>query len=178
MAEEESKVSMKKRLVCLLVLFSLISGGCATTAPRSFYAPFPEEKRTQVRSIALVPASFTPTSQFLTYAKGRSAGAAKGATGGAFLGATTGGAVALGGGPFGILLLPFFLATGAIVGGVSGGVAGGVDAVPAEEAAKIDATIHQALRELEIQKAITERFFSLGSNRTPYHFIPLQGREA
>ena len=166
---------MKKRLVCLFVLFSLITGGCATTAPRSFYAPFPEDKRRQIRSIAVLPASFIPTSHFLTYAKGRSSGVAKGATEGALLGATEGGLAAIGGGPFGILLLPFFLATGAMVGGIGGGVLGGVDAVPAEEAAKIDATIHQALKELEIQKAITERFISLGSNRTPYHFIPLQG---
>ena len=173
-AHEESELSMKKRLVCLFVLFSLITGGCATTAPRSFYAPFPEDKRRQIRSIAVLPASFIPTSHFLTYAKGRSSGVAKGATEGALLGATEGGLAAIGGGPFGILLLPFFLATGAMVGGIGGGVLGGVDAVPAEEAAKIDATIHQALRELEIQKAITERFISLGSNRTPYHFIPLQ----
>ena len=61
------------------------------------------------------------------------------------------------------------------MGAASGGVEGGLKAVPAEEAVKIEAIINQALRELAIQKAITERFISVGTHRTPYHFVSLKG---
>jgi hypothetical protein len=85
---------MKKRLICLLGFFSLITAGCATTTPQSFYPPLPEDRRTQIRSVAVGPASFTPTGHFFTYAKGRPPGTTNRAAEGAILGAAMGGAEA------------------------------------------------------------------------------------
>jgi len=90
MADYESELSLKKRLISLLGFFSVIIAGCATTTPQSFYSPLPEDKRTQIWSVAVGPGSFTPTGHFFTYAKGRPPGAANRAAEGAILGAAMG----------------------------------------------------------------------------------------
>jgi hypothetical protein len=169
---------MKKHLICLFGFFALTIAGCATATTRSFYSPIPEDKRAQIRSIAVVPASFTPTGHFFSYPKGRPPGTSNRAAEGAIFMAVMGGAEVAKGNPYSLLFLPFFLATGTIVGAVSGDIEGGLKGVPKEEAANIRANINQALRELEIQKALTERFISVGTRRTPYRFVSLNGLEA
>jgi hypothetical protein len=167
---------MKRTLICLPGLFLMITAGCAAT-PRSLHSPLPEDKRTLIRSVAVVPASFPPTGHFLNYPKGRPPGTSDRAAVGAMGGVVYGAAAAARGGPYSLLFLPFFVAAGTAVGAVAGDMEKSPKGIPTEEGAKIEGVINQALRELEIQKAIRDRLISTGMNHTPYHFFSLDGWE-
>lgn len=173
---------MRYSIIFLLSITLLIGqSGCALTKYYTLPPIPPEEARDQFVTIGIVPARFIPESNFNTFAKGRLSGTGKGAAGGAAAGALGGAGMALGLGaaglgPAGVLLLPFFAAGGAVIGGVTGGVAGTVKAVPEAKAEEIETAINNALAELRIQETMTEHIVKSGKEITTFHFNLLEGQ--
>jgi hypothetical protein len=161
--------------VALSVSLLLTPLGCATTEIRSFSSPIPEEMRKSSHSVAVIPAGFAPSSNLLTFAKGRDTGAAKGAAAGALQGMGSLGHGGASGGPYGaaviVLLLPVFASIGAIAGGIEGAI----KAIPDEEVAKIEASVNSVLQELDMQNTMAENIVLKGGELTSYRFVPLKG---
>lgn len=161
--------------VALSVTLLLTSLGCATSEIRSFSSPIPEDIRKNTHSVAVMPAGFTPSTNLLTFAKGRNVGAAKGAAAGALSGIAALGKGGAGAGPYGgaviVLLLPIF----ATIGAIGGGIEGATKAIPAEEVTKIETSINRVLQELDMQNTMAGQIVSMGIELTPYRFVPLKG---
>jgi len=157
--------------VSLSVSLLLTPLGCATTEIRSFSSPIPEEARKSSHSVAVIPVGFTPSTNLLTFAKGKDTGAAKGAAAGALYFTAEFGARGASAGPIGLLLLPVFASIGAITGGIEGAI----KAIPAEEAARIEASVSSVLQELDMQNTMAENMVSRGTELTSYRFVPLKG---
>ena len=171
-----SAFTFKLISAALSVSLLLISWGCATPGPQSFRSPLPEETRWQVRSVAVVPATYIPESNFLTFAKGRGSGALKGAASEALHGTLYMSAEAAKAGPFGALLLPFMAALGAVVGAIVGGIEGAVKAVPADEAQKVEAAINSAISDLDVQEKLAGRMVSAGLTLKDHQFSLIRGQ--
>jgi hypothetical protein len=171
---KRSKFSSLSLFCAILILFS----GCATTNPYSFSSPVPEEVRKQIRHILIVPAAFEPQIDYHpTVARGLDVGAAKGTAGGAAAGAIGGIKLALspGGGGIGVLLLPFFVAGGVVIGGTVGGIAGALKSVPEKKARQIEETVDNELVKLDVQGTMAEHVYKEGNDLTDYKFTILKG---
>jgi len=168
-------------LLSVLSTFSsilILLSGCAITNPHSFSSPVPEEVRKQIRHVFIVPAKFEPQIDYHpAVAKGRDAGAAKGAAAGAAagaaIGATWGAGLAVESG-WGILLLPFFIGGGAVIGGTTGGITAGIQgaigSVPEETAKQAEETVDNALVKMDVQGAMAEHVYVAGNDLTIYKF--------
>lgn len=155
----------------ILILLS----GCATTNPHSFSSPVPEEVKKQIRHVLIIPAKFNPQIDYHpSFAKGRDVGAAKGAASGAMLGAFEAMHFAITGGGLGILLLPFFVAGGVVIGGTIGGIDGALESVPEENAKQIEETVDNSLSNLDIQGTMAEHVYIAGNNLTNYKYTILK----
>lgn len=154
----------------MIMSFFLLASGCATPSSKSFHSTLPEELRREIRTVAVLPVEEIPKNNFLTYAKNRNKGAAQGTAGGAFFGALYMAAESTRSGPFGVFLVPYMAATGAIVGGLAGGIEGAIKAVPADEAERIEASINHAVDEIHIQDKFAESMIHAGILSTEYDF--------
>jgi hypothetical protein len=154
----------------MIMSFFLLATGCATPGSQSFHSTLPEELRREIRTVAVLPGEGIPKNNFLTYAKNRNKGAAQGAAAGASYGALYMAAESARSGPFGVLLLPYMAAAGAIVGGLAGGIEGAIKAVPADEAERIEAAINHAVDEIHIQDKFAESVIDAGIFLTEYNF--------
>jgi hypothetical protein len=155
-----------------LVLFTT---GCATTGSQSFSSALSEEVRKEIHTVAVLPSTVIPKNNFLTYAKSRKAGATQGAAGGASYGALYMAAESTRSGPFGVLLLPYMAAAGAIVGGIAGGIEGSIKAIPADDAEKIEKAINHAMADIHIQDKIASYVIDTGMLLTEYSFNSASG---
>lgn len=170
------QVASVRRIACrclhvaLSVSLLLTPLGCATTEIRSFSSPIPEDTRKNCQYVAVIPAGFTPSTNLLTFAKGRDTGARKGASSGALEGLAHSWPWAFGG-PF-----AFIISIYVSVGAIAGGVEGAINAIPAEEAAKIEASVNGVLPEMDMQNAMAENIVSRGMELTSYRFVSLKGR--
>lgn len=173
------KIIFNKSLFCILAFFCSILyllSGCATTNPNSFSSPIPENVRRQIRQVAIVPAKFTPQINYHPFfAKGRDVGAAKGAANGAVTGALWGIGATGGTGGFGAILLPFFIAGGAVLGGTGGGIGGALASVPEENAKQIEEAVDNALVKLDIQGTMAEHILRSGNDFTKYKYTIFKG---
>ena len=172
--------AIPKAIVILLSILMLFGPwGCAH-GPK----PVSEEMRAQFGKIGIVSAPSTPEIQFYPeFAKGRFLGASKGASMGSSAGALYGlsfipptgschGEACLA-----VAILAGTLATiGAVVGGVSGGVTGAANAVPKEEAQRIEDTVKNAFDGIIIQKAMAASVFKNSLELPDYNFI-LSGQD-
>ena len=156
--------------------FVLLATGCATPSHQSFNSVLSEETLGQIHSVVVIPSADTPKNNFLVYAKNRNRGAAQGAAGGASYGGLYMAAESLGAGPFGVLLLPYMAAAGAIVGGIVGGIEGAIRAVPADEAERIEEAINHAVDEIHIQETFAKSLIDAGMFLTDYSFNYATGR--
>jgi hypothetical protein len=126
--------------------------------------------------IAVVPDCSIPEQNFSPdLAKGRISGAGIGAAGGASVGAT-GGTLAAISCVYCLFFLPLFVAGGAVIGGVAGGVAGAINAVPAEDAEKIEAVIKKVFTDLQVQETMADHVLRTGEAMTRYRFMLTQGQ--
>lgn len=158
------------REIASFCLILILLSGCATTNPHSFSSPVPEEVRTEIRHVLIVPAKFEPQIDYHpSFAKGRDIGAAKGAASGAAMGALSGAAIAVGS-VYGVLLLPFFVAGGAVIGGTTLGIAGALDSVPEEKVKLTEETVDNALVKLDVQGTMAEQIYRAGSDLTDYEY--------
>ena len=143
--------------------------------------PPSEEMRAQFGTIGIVSAASNPKIQFHPeFAKGRLSGVGKGAGIGTGAGAIYGlslipptgscrgyscGAV--------VILAATSAAIGAVVGGIVGGITGAVNAVPKEEANRIEATAKNAFDGIIIQKKMATSIFNNTLEFADYTFILL-----
>ena len=130
-----------------LVVLALQSG-CVAVAPP---APSPAV-RASLGAVAIVPAQYIPDSNFITFAKGKGAGAAKGA---AIEGGTTAAIFAIGAAAAGPAM-PFIVLAGVLQTAAMtavGAVAGAQQAVPAEAATEVESVINAAVAGLDAQNA-------------------------
>jgi hypothetical protein len=136
-----------------MVVVLVLQNGCATVAP-----PAPSQTvRENLGVVAIVPAQYTPDSNFVTFAKGADAGAAKGA-------AIAGGATAIGSGIVVAAAAPIVVPVGVFVGvlmtaaAIVGGAIGGAEqAVPIETANQVEAAINHAVAGLDAQNVLANR---------------------
>ena len=143
--------------------------------------PPSEEMRAQFGTMGIVSAASNPKIQFHPeFAKGRLSGVGKGAGIGTGAGAIYGlslipptgscrgyscGAV--------VILAATSATIGAVVGGVVGGITGAVNAVPKEEARRIEATAKNAFHGIIIQKTMAASVFKNSLESPDYNFILL-----
>lgn len=140
------------------------------------HMPPTEEKRSRFGKVGLVTARFTPDSNYHTFAKGYLAGAGKGFAAGAGTGAAAGALMSITPPfyPFNIILMPFLVAGGAVVGGTVGIIGGTTSAVSMSEAEKIETTIKGAFSSLNIQEKMGDHVLQKAQEETG-HFITLIG---
>ena len=128
--------------------------------------PPPLAARESVGVVAIVPAKYQPEADFATFAKGRDVGAAKAAATGAGLGLTTAAAAT---GPY----APIFLAIAAVTTvamTAAGAVVGAINAVPAEKAKKIDATIEKSRAVRDLQLALAGEVATMAKGMAQFSF--------
>ena len=155
------RVSIRHRIIILLSIALLLGVRSCAHMPK----PPSEEMRAQFGTIGIVSKRSNPKIQFHPeFSKGRLSGAGKGfsmgigagALYGAVIGATTSTPTA---GLLAPFLVPGVAAIGGAVGGVTGGIVGAINAVPKEEAQKIEASIKIAFDGRDIQKTMSASVF-------------------
>lgn len=112
-----------------------------------------EERSTMGGTIGITQAQFSPEVKFDTYAKGKASGTARGAAEG-FLSVMS----QLGhcSGDFCAVAALFWIATAGTAGAVHGAITGYRDAIPAEEAERIESSTRQLLNIPSVQKRMAE----------------------
>ena len=155
------KTSKVSPTLLIFILFVLVlawttPGWCR--ADRVFFGmagPISEEERATLGGvIAVTHAQYAPEAKFETFAKGKASGAAQGAADG-FL--TAAGQMGHCGGDFCAIAALFWIATAGTVGAVYGAVTGYQEALPAEEAERIEHSTQRLLESLAFQEQIADR---------------------
>ncbi len=172
-----------KEMMTVVISVSLLvmPTGCATRSHGSYHSALPEKIRQQIRSVAVVPASVVPENNFLTFAKGRGAGAAKGAGSGIIDGALYGAKSAApdfsntansSSSLSNITLAITILAAtvGATVGAIGGGISGAMKAIPADDVQKAENVIKNSVTDLNVQESLAKHMVASGADLTNYHF--------
>ncbi len=143
-------------VLCAFVFAGTTPGWCR--ADRVFFGmagPISEEERATLGGVvAVTHAQYTPEAKFETFAKGKASGAAQGAADG-FL--TAAGQMGHCGGDFCAIAALFWIATAGTVGAVYGAVTGYQEALPAEEAERIEQSTKRLLESLAFQEQIADR---------------------
>jgi len=162
-----------RNVIAVMLFFILLLENVGCTLTRYYTLPPlpPEDARRHLGTVAIVPAQSVPKSNFTTFAKGRLSGTGKGATEGISEGVLLGTFIAVDGGAVGVLLLPFFAAGGAIIGGVVGSLAGATKAVPAAKAREVESAISDALSGLNIQETMAENIIIHGTSLTDINYV-------
>jgi hypothetical protein len=163
-------------IILLSIALPLALWGCA-------HMPKPpsEEMRAQFGTIGIVSATSSPKIQFYPeFAKGRLSGASKGAGMGTGAGALYGlsfighGGSCSGQGCAAVLVVAAASAAiGGFVGGVTGGITGAANAVPKDEARKIEVTIKNSFEGISIQKTMAASVFKKSLELPDYAFVLL-----
>jgi hypothetical protein len=167
---------MRFRLYLIpLIIAVLTFTGCATKAGLPPILP-PGLGTNDAGTVAIVPAGYMPEPTFTTFAKGRWTGAGKGAAGGAAIGTLEGVRAAAAGGPIGVLLLPFFAAGGAVLGGTIGSISGAISAIPADKAREIEVAISTVLAESNGPETLAGVLLSQGRLLKSYRFHMPEGQ--
>lgn len=152
-------------ILCAIVLAWTTPGWCR--ADRVFFGmpgPISEEERATLGGvIAVTQAQYAPEVKFETFAKGKSAGAAQGA-GEGFL--TAVGQMGHCGGSFCAIAALFWIATAGTAGAVYGAVTGYQDALPAEEAERIEQSTRRLLESLSFQQQMGDRLALMTQRKT------------
>ena len=152
-------------IFCAFVLAWTTPGWCR--ADRVFFGmpgPISEEERATLGGvIAVTQAQYAPEVKFETFAKGKASGAAQGA-GEGFL--TAVGQMGHCGGSFCAIAALFWIATAGTAGAVYGAVTGYQDALPAEEAERIEQSTRRLLESLSFQQQMGDRLALMTQRKT------------
>ena len=133
-------------------------------------AVIPDPPAVEVREglgvVAIVPAQYTPESNFSTYASGKSAGATKGAAEGAvgsalIMGAAIASATGIAAAAF-AFVAPYYVLTAAAFGGVQGAIR----SLPAEKVQEIEFTLNDTLARFDAQHALAEHLSRIMGRET------------
>jgi hypothetical protein len=159
------------RSIAMAVIAAGALAACATRPTAK-----PPEEWARIERVSVVAARFPPKSNFEAFARSYGAGAAKGVAQGTAGGAVLGSVVALGMGPYGIILLPFTALAGAAAGAVAGGVKGSAATVPEDTARQIEAAQERALHDLRLQARLADRVVEVGT-QSPRYRVAREGDE-
>ncbi|MCX7914563.1 MAG: hypothetical protein N2511_08265, partial [Thermodesulfovibrionales bacterium] len=167
---------MRSLIIIFLSLSLLVTQfGCATIRGNPALS---EDTRAKLGNIGIASAVFTPDSNLLAFAKGRTSGVVKGLAGGTIGGAAAGALATLPfATPLGILFPPALLiatAVGALSGGVAGTIVGITESIPAEKAKEIETALTTALTELKIQETMRSHFLKVSSEQTHHRFVIIE----
>ncbi len=176
MGRKSLTIILDSIIILLSTAIFLGQSGCA-------HMPKPpsEEIKAQFGRIGIVSATSNPKIRFdPEFAKGRLSGASKGASMGTGAGALYGlhfighGGSCSGQGCAAIVIIAAASATiGGVVGGVVGGIKGAVNAVPKEEAQRIEDTVKNAFDGIGIQKNMALSVFRHSLELPDYVFVLL-----
>jgi DNA-binding transcriptional regulator YdaS (Cro superfamily) len=134
----------------------VLQSACVTTAPPALT----REASASLGVVAIVPARYPPSSNFVAFAKSKPAGAAKGAAiggGAGALSAGVAGAVTGTAAPYVLLIGIVATAVGASVGAAKGAREG----VPAERTKEIESVINGAVAKLDAQRAFAREVIAI-----------------
>lgn len=161
----KASIALSIFILCILALAWTTPGWCR--ADRVFFGmagPISEEERATLGGvIAVTHAQYSPEAKFETFAKGKASGAAQGAADG-FL--TAAGQMGHCGGDFCAIAALFWIATAGTVGAVYGAVTGYQEALPAEEAERIEQSTKRLLESLAFQEQIADRLARMIQRKT------------
>jgi len=160
----------RKVLICLVIIY------CFSILPTSLvwgfgpiddllYPPYPltERERATLGVVGITRGFYAPEAVLNTFAKGKDVGAAKGAAGG-FLNAM--GEMGPCSGSFCGLAVLLWMATAGVVGAIYGGATGYTDALPAEEAKRIEDSMEAFYADLDLQNRIADKLFQMACEKT------------
>ena len=134
----------------------ILQNSCVTVAP-----PVPSPAvRENLGVVAIAPAQYVPNSNFVTFAKGKGAGAAKGAGLGAAGGASAA-AIAAVAGPYGMVVAALSVLVLIPVDMAVGGVSGTLQAMPADTAKEVDSVINAAVAGLDAQNVLAQQLAAI-----------------
>lgn len=127
------------------------------------------ETRERLGTVAIVPARYVPESNFITFAKGRLAGAGKGAARGAAAVLAVGvpATILTSGIAAGIIAFQTVLYSG--LAAAPGAVAGAMEAVPREKAKEIEQAIANAIVHLEAQQMLARHLATVAEKEPIVH---------
>ena len=145
---------LRRQLLCvLLIFFLLFSCSCVTLSPR---APLPKV-REHLKVVAIAPAKYVPASNFITFARGKEAGAGKGAL---VMGSSAAAVFAAAIAAVPPMAMPVMVLAGVLTSvsiTTGGAVVGAHEAVTADMAQHINAVIDAAVAKLDVQNELAVR---------------------
>ena len=161
----KASIALSIFILCILALAWTTPGwGRADRVFFGMAGPISEEERATLGGvIAVTHAQYSPETKFETFAKGKASGAAQGAADG-FL--TAAGQMGHCGGDFCAIAALFWIATAGTVGAVYGAVTGYQEALPAEEAERIEQSTRRLLESLSFQQQMADRLARMTQRKT------------
>ena len=165
MRSRKLNLNLSLFLLCILVFaWTTPAWGRADRVFFGMAGPISEEERATLGGvIAVTHAQYAPEAKFETYAKGKASGTAQGAADG-FL--TAAGQMGHCSGDFCAIAALFWIATAGTVGAVYGAVTGYQDALPAEEAERLEQSTKRLLESLAFQEKMAERLVRTVQRKT------------
>ncbi len=148
-----SGVSRRPLFCVSIIILLLFPNGCVTLSPP---APLPEV-REHLKVVAIAPAQYVPTSNFITFAKSKEAGVGKGAV---VMGGSSAAVFAATIAAAPPMAVPVMVLSGVLTSVSTttvGAMVGAHEAVPADMARQIDAVINAAVTELDAQNELAVR---------------------
>ncbi|MET0104480.1 MAG: glycine zipper family protein [Sedimenticola sp.] len=151
-------------LVATAYLVSILTG-CETIEIKK---PFVDSLPPDIGTIGVSIIESKPEIDIEVPTRSKAEGLGEGASSGGATGALIGAQVAVQGGPVGILLAPYLIGTGLIIGTIAGGVYGLANSENAETVIKAEAAIHSATNTVPVQQRLQNKvadFISSHSKR-------------
>jgi hypothetical protein len=172
--------SVNSRFIATSLVLSIVIGlfGCTSTEPK-MPSVLSEEMRANLNTIGVAFSESDPEPNIAVIPKRSTGGAAAGAKTGAVVGAAPGMLLmeAAEDEPIFIPIAAVIAAAGAIVGAATGVVYGAVTAEPLERVEAAEQIIAEAIKKLEVQKALSDQIIKTATLTTNYQFVALSGFE-
>jgi len=135
-------------------------------------SPLTEEARATLGTVGLAKGFYLPEVELNTFAKNKSGGVAKGAAEG-FLEAVS--RMGNCSGSFCSVALLLWAATAGTAGAAYGAIQGYMDALPAEEAEKIEQSIEELSASIKLQERMSDHFQQMAQKKTTKKLVAIEG---
>ncbi|MET0101673.1 MAG: glycine zipper family protein [Sedimenticola sp.] len=157
-------------LVATAYLVSILTG-CETIETRK---PFVDSLPPDIGTIGVSLIEAKPEIDIEVPTRSKAEGLGEGASSGGATGALIGAQVAVQGGAVGILLAPYLIGTGLIIGTIAGGVYGLANSENAETVIKAEAAIHSATSTVPVQQRLQNKvaYFISSLTKRDVRIIP------
>jgi hypothetical protein len=154
-------------VACLAALLS----ACSSQPTKQIFA---DTLSAETHGIAVAAVELPPNVEVKVPTRSKAEGLGEGAGSGGLAGAAIGMEVAVMAGPVGLLLAPYLIGTGAVIGTVGGGVYGVAASESAKTVASAEASIHAATSSVPLQQRLQKKVgeYIAGQTRRPAHLLP------